>query len=74
MGGDEGSDGGIVPESWLEWGLGAEGDLAPRPPEADMMAAHDAVTTTSRKAQQKLGKLGDQGRQAAHTASLEGLP
>ena len=22
-----------VPKSWLEWGLGAEGDAAPRPPE-----------------------------------------
>ena len=49
---------GIVPESWLEWGLGAEGDLASRPPEADMLAAHDAVTTNHpRKAQQKFWKL-----------------
>ena len=47
---------GIAPESWLEWGPGAEGDLAPRPPEADMLAAHDAVTTISRKAQQKFGQ------------------
>ena len=39
-----------------------------------MLAAHDAVTTTSRKAQQKLGKLVDQGRHAAHTASSEDLP
>ncbi|CAN0596167.1 unnamed protein product, partial [Laminaria digitata] len=50
------------------------GNLAPRPPEADMLAAHDAVTTNSRRAQQKLGKLVNQGRHAAHTASLEGLP
>ena len=48
---------GIVPESWLEWGLGAEGDKASRPPEADLLPAHDAVTTNFRKAQQKLGKL-----------------
>ena len=40
---------GIVPESWLEWGLDAEGGLASRPPEADMLAAHDAVTTTRAK-------------------------
>ena len=59
---------GIVSESWLEWGLGEEEDRAPRPPEADMLAAHDAVTTYSRKAQQKLGKLVNQGRHAAHTA------
>ena len=38
---------GIVPESWLEWGLVAEGDQAPRIPEADMLAAQDAVTTNS---------------------------
>ena len=30
---------GIVPESWSEWGLGAEGDLAPSPPQAGMLAA-----------------------------------
>ena len=62
---------GIVPESWLEWGLGAEGDAPPRPPEVDILAAHDAVTSTSRKAQHKLGKLVNQGRHAAHTASLD---
>ena len=65
---------GIVPDSWLEWGLGEEGDRAPRPPEADMLAAHGAVTTNSRKTQQKLGKLVNQGRHAAHTASLDQLP
>ena len=65
---------GIVPESWLEWGLGAEGDLPPRPPEVDMLAAHDAVTTNSRKPQQKVGKLVNQGRHAAHAALLEELP
>ena len=65
---------GIVPESWLEWGQGEAGDLAPRPPDADMLNAHDAVTTNSRKVQQKLGKLVHQGRDAAHSASLEELP
>ena len=39
-----------------------------------MLAAHDTVTTNSRKAQQKLGKLVNQCRHAAHTASLEELP
>ena len=38
---------GIVPESWLEWGLGADEDQAPRIPEADVLAAHDAVTAVS---------------------------
>ena len=47
----------IVLESWLEWGLGAEGDTAPRPPEVDILAVHDMVTTNSRKAQHELGKL-----------------
>ena len=31
----------IVPESWLEWGLGAEEDPAPSPPGANVLAAHD---------------------------------
>ena len=65
---------GIVPESWVAWVLGADGDLASRAPEADMMAAHDAVTTSSRNAQQKLGKLVTQGSHASHGALLEQLP
>ena len=52
---------GIVPKSWLEWGLGEEGDATPRPPEVDILAAHDAVTTNSRKAQHHLGKLVNKG-------------
>ena len=39
-----------------------------------MLPGHDAVTTNSRKAQQKFGELMNQGRHAAHTASLEELP
>ena len=39
-----------------------------------MMAAHDAVTTSSRNAQQKLGKLVTQGSHASHGALLEQLP
>ena len=65
---------GIVPEPWLEWGQDAERGLTPRPPEADMLGAHDAVNTNSRKAQYQLGKLVNQERHAAHTASLEELP
>ena len=61
---------GIVPESWLEWGLGADEDQAPRIPEADVLAAHDAVTANSTKAQQKLGTLVNRGRHAAHIACL----
>ena len=64
---------GIAPES-LEWGLDAEGDLTSSPPEADMLAAHDAVTTNSRKAQQKLDELVNQRRHASHTALLQRLP
>ena len=64
----------IVPESLLERGLGAEEDPASRPLDADMRVAHDAVTTSSRKAQRELGKLVNQGRRATHTASLEQLP
>ena len=32
---------GTVPQPWPEWGLGAEGPLAPGLAEADMLAAHD---------------------------------
>ena len=65
---------GIICESWLERGLGVEGDQGPWLPEADMLAAHDAVTTNFKMAQQKSGKLVNQGRQAAHKASLAKLP
>ena len=65
---------GIVPESWSEWGLGAEGDAASRPPEVDMLVAHDALTTNSRKALHKLGKLVNQARHAVHTALFDLLP
>ena len=65
---------GIVPEYWLEWGLRAEGDAAPRPPEVDILDAHDAVTTNTRKTQHKLGKLVNQGRHGAHTPSPDQLP
>ena len=33
----------IVPESWLEWGLGTEGDAPPRSPVVDILAAHDGL-------------------------------
>lgn len=49
-------------------------DLAPRSPEAEMLAAHDAVTTNSRKARLNLGTIENQGRHAAHTVSLEERP
>ena len=39
-----------------------------------MLVANDTVTTSSRKAQQKLGKPLNQGRHAARTASPEELP
>ena len=54
--------GGTVSESWIELR-----DADPRPPEVDMLAAHDAVTTNSRKAQHTLGKLVNQGRHALRT-------
>ena len=47
----KGAMAGIVADSWLEWGLGEEEDRPPRPPEADMLARHDVVTTNSPNAQ-----------------------
>ena len=43
----------IAPESWLVWVRGTEEGATPSLPETDMLAAHDAVTTDSRVAQQK---------------------
>ena len=53
---------GIVLESWME-------DAAPRPPEGDMIAAHDTVAIYSRKSPTKIGKLVNRGCHAAHMAS-----
>lgn len=39
-----------------------------------MLAAHDDATTNSQKIQHKLGKLVNQGRYIACTASLDQLP
>ena len=54
----KGAMAGIVPESWLEWGLGAEGDLASMTSEADTLAAHETVTTNSRKRPSKCRQAG----------------
>ena len=45
----KGAMAGIVPESRLKWDLGAAWDLASTTPEADTLAAHEAVTTNSRE-------------------------
>ena len=37
---------GVTSASWSEWDLRAEGNLPPRPLEADMLAANAAVTTS----------------------------
>lgn len=58
----------------LESALGVEGRQAPSPPEANMLATHHVVSTNSRKAQQTLGKLVNQGRHAVHKASEDQLP
>ena len=66
--------GGIVPESWLEWGLGEEGDRAPRSQRPTCWLRTTPLPLTPAEAQQKLGKLVNQGKHAAHTASLDQLP
>ena len=48
---------GLVPESCLNWSIETGSGQAPIPPETDMSVAHDGVTTDSRKARQKSGKL-----------------
>ena len=54
----KGSMAGIVPESWFKWGLGAEGDLASMTSEVDTLAAHETVTTNSRKRPSKCRQAG----------------
>ena len=64
----------IVSESWLEWGLGEEGDRAPRSQRPTCWLRTTPLPLTPAEAQQKLGKLVNQGKHAAHTASLDQLP
>ena len=71
MGGNEGSDARNRLENIVGMWSKCIGGLASIAPEADTLAAHDAVTNNSRKAQQKVGKLVSEGRHAAHTALLE---
>lgn len=42
--------------------------------EIGMLAAHDAITTTSREIRTKMGKIYNRVRRAPHTASLDLLP
>ena len=63
--------GGVVSISWLDWGLSAEGDLAPRPTGADRLPGHDAATTNSRRAQQKVGQA-DESRLARYAHCFAG--
>ena len=56
MGVNEGRDGRNRPRILVGMGSrrkGGRGDAAPRPPEVDTLAVHDAVTTNSRKAQHR---------------------
>lgn len=62
---------GIILDSWLEEDLATEVGAAPRAPEVDILAAHNTRTTNSRKVQQRLGKVVNRVRFAAHAASLE---
>lgn len=58
----------------MERGLGTKAGAALRPPEIDILAAHNARTPTLHKAQRKLGKLANRVRHAAHAAALYKLP
>lgn len=58
------------PRILVETGPRHRGEPGPRPPEADMLTAHDAVTMDSRKSRQKLGKLANQARHTARTGPV----
>ena len=55
---------GIVPDSWLDWALRTEEEVTPSPPEVDMLAAHNTVTTS-------LDKLLETARQSGPATPLE---
>lgn len=59
---------GVVPESWRGCSLGTKEEAASNPLRVDMLTAHDAITTDSRETHQKLGKLANWSRHAAHTS------
>ena len=63
---------GSVFKSRLEWHLSVEETRRQwSPQEAEMVAANDAVTISSTKAQLKLVELVNHGRHTAHADSLD---
>ena len=64
----------IVPESWRDRAFRAGEQSASGQSIADVLPAHDAESTSSSKAQYRLGKLVNRARYDSYVASLEQLP
>ena len=71
MEGLKGSDGRNRPRVVARMGSRRRGGPGPKVPEADMLAAHDAVATNSRRSPTEIGKAGQPG-QACSPHSLVG--
>ena len=64
----------IVPESWRDRAFRAGEQGVSGQSIADILPAHDAESTSSNKAQYRLGKLVNRVRYDRYVASLEQLP
>lgn len=64
----------LVPECWLERGLGTEEDTTPRAPDPDIITAHGARTENPSTVQQQLRQLVYRVHHAAHATALNQLP
>jgi len=64
----------IIPPSWVSWSLEPHPGGTPRNPTIVELAAHDGETTTSRKAQHKIGKILSGVNHKRFIESLDNLP
>ena len=66
--------GDLVPRGWRDRAFRPEEVSASGNSDREVLAAHDAVTTNSLKAQKKLGKQINRVRYDRYVTSLDGLP
>ena len=64
----------VVPRGWRDGAFRPEEVSESGNSDREVLAAHDAETTNSHKAQKKLGKQANRVRYDRHVTSLDGLP
>lgn len=64
----------MLPPSWVVWALEPQEENGRRQPTVEELAAHDGESTTTRKAQHKLGKVVNKIQLQKFMESLEHLP